>query len=70
MLTEELKKLSKSEKILLINDLWDEVSHDGDEISLTQDQEKTLDERYAQFLENPEEGKPWEEVKRELREKR
>ena len=70
MLTEELRKLSKSEKILLINDLWDEVAQHGDEISLSQTQERMLDERYAQFLENPEEGKSWKEVKRDLSAKR
>ncbi len=69
MLTEELKKLSRSEKILLINDLWDEVSNEEDEISLSEAQEKMLDERYEQFLKNPEEGKSWEEVKRGLKEK-
>ncbi len=69
MLTEELKKLSRSDKILLINDLWDEVSNEEDEISLSEAQEKMLDERYEQFLKNPEEGKSWEEVKRGLKEK-
>ena len=69
MLAEELRKLSRSEKILLINDLWDEVSHEDNEISLSQAQERMLDERYEQFLKNPEEGKSWEEVKRGLKEK-
>jgi len=54
---------------LLINDLWDEVSHEDNEISLSQAQERMLDERYEQFLKNPEEGKSWEEVKRGLKEK-
>jgi len=69
MLTEELRRLSKSEKILLINDLWDEVAHEGDAPPLSQAQEKMLDERFAQFLETPEQGKPWHDVKKELSQK-
>ncbi len=66
MLAEELKKLSKSEKLLLINDLWDEIAQDSEEIPLTSEQEKVLDQRYAEFLDNPDEGKTWEAFKKEL----
>lgn len=69
MLAEDLKKLTKSEKLLLINDLWDDISEDPSDIPLNSDQEKKLDQRYSEFLDNPEEGKTWEAFKKELREK-
>lgn len=69
MLTEDLKKLTKSEKLLLINDLWDDIIQDPSDIPLTLEQEKKLDQRYAEFLENPDEGKTWEAFKKELKEK-
>jgi len=68
MLTEDLKKLTKSEKILLINDLWDDITQDPSDIPLTTAQEKKLDQRYAEFLDNPDEGKTWESFKKELKE--
>lgn len=69
MLTEELKRLSRSEKLLLINDLWDDVSATGDEQPLSPAQEKILDERYQQYLSDPDQGKPWAEVREQLKEK-
>ena len=69
MLTEDLKNLTKSEKLLLINDLWDDITQDPSDIPLATQQEKKLDQRYGQFLNNPDEGKSWETFKKELKEK-
>ena len=67
MLTEDLKKLTKPEKLLLINDLWDDIIQDSSDIPLTSKQEKKLDQRYAEFLENPDEGQSWDAFKKELK---
>ena len=67
MLTEAIKTLSKSEKLLLINDLWEDISDDLEGSSLSALQKKMLDSRYEAFLQNPEEGTPWAEVKNNLR---
>lgn len=66
MLTKEIKRLSKSEKLLLINDLWDDLSEDLEDSPLTESQIKLLDERYDEFQKNPDEGKSWSEVKKAL----
>ena len=66
MLTEEIKKLSNPEKWLLFNDLWDELCQNPDNIETSEEQKRILDERYQEFLENPEEGLSWEEVKSKI----
>jgi len=63
MLVEEIKNLSESEKWLLFNDLWDELAQNPHTIELSEEQKKVLDERYQEFLANPEEGIPWDEAK-------
>lgn len=68
MLTEEIKTLSTSEKLLLINDLWEDVSGEIEESQLSEEQNRMLDSRYEAFLANPEEGTPWSEVKKNLKE--
>ena len=68
MLTETIKTLSKSEKLLLINDLWEDISDDLEDSSLSLLQKKMLDSRYKAFLQNPEEGMPWSKVKSNLKE--
>ena len=66
MLTTDLKKLSRSEKLLLINDLWDDVSTDLEDLDLTHAQERKLDDRYEQFQKNPDEGITWREFRSKL----
>jgi putative addiction module component (TIGR02574 family) len=67
MITDDVMRLSKSEKILLLNDLWDDISSRPDELSLTKSQEKLLDERYEQFVKNPQEGELWETVRERIK---
>ena len=67
MLTENLKTLSRSEKLLLINDLWEDISGEIEDANLSDEQKRMLDLRYGAFLEAPEEGTPWSEVKENLR---
>ena len=68
MLTKTIKTLSKSEKLLLISDLWEDISDDLEGSNLSVSQEEMLDLRYEAFLQNPEEGVPWSEVKNNLKE--
>jgi putative addiction module component (TIGR02574 family) len=67
MLTDEIKKLSKSEKLLLVSELWDDIADSPDDVRLTEEQERLLDERYEHFRKNPEEGEPWNKVKERIR---
>ena len=69
MLTEDLKKLSKPEKLLLINDLWDDIIQEPSDIPLTSEQKHKLDQRYAEFLENPDQGRSWDAFKIKLKKK-
>jgi hypothetical protein len=55
MLADNIKTLSRSEKILLMNELCE-------------DQIQLLDSRYEAFLEAPEEGVPWSQLKTNLKE--
>ena len=66
MLAKDLKKLSKSEKILLINDLWDEVAKTEDDIPLSQNTKELLDKRYEAFQANPNVGLPWDDFKKKI----
>lgn len=67
MLKEEIAKLAASEKLLLINDLWDNLAESQKEISLTNQQKSLLDKRYQAFLSDPDEGEPWEVIRERIR---
>ncbi len=59
----ELRKLSNSEKLLLINELWDSLSSQEDVLPVPESHKKILDERLRDHEANPEPVSTWEEVK-------
>ena len=59
----ELRKLTNSEKLLLINELWDSLSLQEDGLPVPESHKKILDERLRDHETNPEPGSTWEEVK-------
>ena len=63
----EILKLSVSERILLVEDIWDSIAEIPEEIVLTKAQEQELDARLDSYHENPNEGSPWEMVKDRIR---
>lgn len=67
MLAEDLKKLSKAEKILLINDLWEDVAGAIDGLEISSELVDKLDKRYEGFVKSPDEGIPWKEFKSRFR---
>ena len=66
MITEKipgLQKLSDSEKLLLINELWDSLAEGKDTLPVPESHKRILDERLREHEENPDEGSSWEEVR-------
>jgi len=60
----ELLNLSASERLLLVQDLWDSL--DAEDIPLTESQKQELDRRKAAYQANPSSGRAWEDVKRRI----
>ena len=67
-LQQELSQLTAAEKLLLVEDIWDEIAQDSgiQHLPLPESQKVEPDRRYSDFLANPEEGSSWEDVKRRL----
>jgi len=63
----EILKLSISERILLVEDIWDSIAEAPEEIALTQAQEQELDARLDAYHRNPTEGSPWAMVRERVR---
>lgn len=59
--------LSPSEKLQLVEDLWDDLAATPDEIPIHDWQKEELGRRRANLLNNPASGLSWEEVKRRVR---
>ncbi len=62
----EIHKLSVAERIQLVEDIWDSVAAEADEIPITIPQRQELDHRLAEADAYPGRGAPWDEVKARL----
>lgn len=63
----DYKELSVSEKIILVEEIWDSIAEDN--IQLSKDQKNLLDDRLNTY-ENTTERTTWEKIKKNVRAKR
>ncbi len=59
----DLLGLPLSERLRLVEDLWDSISEVPEAIELSETQRDELDRRLKAYHDNPESGAPWMEVK-------
>ncbi|HET8899735.1 MAG TPA: addiction module protein [Rhodanobacteraceae bacterium] len=63
---DSVRQLPVSERIKLVEAIWESVAQDTADIELPAWQADELDRRMAEFESNPTEGEPWAEVKRRI----
>ncbi len=66
----DIGKLTVSERLQLIDILWDSIPNHDEAFELTEEQGQELDRRVADCEANPEAGLTWEEVRDRLRVRR
>jgi putative addiction module component (TIGR02574 family) len=59
----EYQSLSASEKLLLVEDICDDLAKHADELPVPGWHKAELDLRYQQYVSNPREGSSWTDVK-------
>jgi putative addiction module component (TIGR02574 family) len=65
--TDSVFDLSPSEKLQLVEDLWDDLASTPEDIPLHQWQREELDRRKSNLAGNPASGLSWEQVKQKVR---
>ena len=65
----EIDRLDLSEKLLLVEDIWDSIAANNSELPMTEWQKNELDRRYAEYKQGTLELHDWKAVHEELREK-
>lgn len=63
---EDILNMSVSERIQLVEDIWDSIAEVPEAVSLTDAQKRELDNRLDSYHKNPIEGSPWEEVRKRI----
>jgi putative addiction module component (TIGR02574 family) len=59
-------ELPVDDRIRLVQAIWDSVAKHPEQIQLTDAQRAELDRCYQEYLDNPDEGSTWPEVKARL----
>lgn len=62
----QLSTISVAEKLLLVEDIWDEIAAQPDALPLPDWHRRELDRDHADYLSNPNAGTGWPEVKARL----
>lgn len=63
----DVLELSIPERIQLVEDIWDSIAKLPESLPLTQPQCEELDRRLEDCRQHPDEGSPWEDVKRSVK---
>lgn len=66
----EVLGLSVSERIQLVEDIWDSVAEIPESVLLSDEQKAELDRRLDAYHANPNEGSPWGVVRERIRNRR
>jgi putative addiction module component (TIGR02574 family) len=65
-LTEQAKKLSIPDRILLVEEIWDSIAEENQAFELTDAQKRELDRRLESVRTNTGQGRTWDEIKAEF----
>ena len=63
----DIVKLTLSERIQLVQDLWDSIAECPEAVSLTEAQKAELDRRLDAYQQDPDAGSPWGVVRERIR---
>ena len=66
---QEINKLKLSEKLLLIEDVWDSIALSDKDLSMQEWQKKELNKRYSEFRDKQIDLHDWHSVHEDLRNK-
>lgn len=61
---QEIEKLSVSEKILLVEKIWDDIAQKQGNMPIPDWHKQILEEREAEYKKNPNDHRNWEEVRK------
>jgi len=62
----QINNLSVSEKILLVEEIWDSIADQENSFDLNESQKRMVKERSISFKTNPALGRTWEEIRNEF----
>jgi len=66
---DDVLKLSVSERILMVEAIWDSIAESDEHIGLSEETKQMLDERLENHQNHPDKGSNWNDVKARIKSK-
>ena len=63
----DILDLSVSERIQLVQDIWDSIAQVPESVSLTEEEKAEIDRRLDAYHNNPNAGSPWLQVQERIK---
>ena len=60
-------KLGRAERLQLVEDLWDSIAQEDEQLPVAESKREELRRRKDRFLQHPSSGRTWEQVKQSAR---
>ncbi len=67
MSIEEIKSLDISERILLVEEIWDTIAQEQEVVPLSKEEQEILEQRLHNLQENPQAQSSWKKMKERIR---
>ena len=67
MSIDEIKQLDITERILLVEEIWDSIAKEQENVGLSEYEKEVLDARLISLNENPNNLMSWDEIKTKIR---
>jgi len=62
----EIRNMSISDKLLLVEDLWNEITAKSESLEIPEWHQRELEKSTDEFKRNPRDGSSWEDVQRRI----
>jgi len=66
MQVSEILQLSVAERVQIVEDIWDSIGKNPEELPVSEAEKLRLDKRLEDYQHNPNEGIEWETLKKNL----
>jgi len=67
MSIDEIKQLDVTERILLVEEIWDSIAKEQENVGVSEYEKEVLDARLTSLEENPNTLMSWDEIKTKIR---
>lgn len=67
MSIDEIKQLDITERILLVEEIWDSIANEQENVGLSEYEKEVLDTRLASLENNSDNLMSWDEIKNKIR---